>query len=96
MKHLSACSPALTVVLSLTACDSVSERALTLVEMRELAGLSAPTETPEAPPARNLDILQRADSPVLSTMYGETGDAALATFRLVRSAADRSVRRPIR
>ncbi len=83
MKHHSACGLALTVVLLLTACGSDSERALTVDEIREFAGLSAPTETPDAQQARSLDILQRADSLVLSTMHGETGDADLPTFRLL-------------
>ena len=49
----------------------MSERALTLVGMREFSGLSAPTETLEAQQARNPDTLQRANSLVLSTMYVE-------------------------
>ena len=83
MKHLSAAGLALTAVVLLTACDSVSKRALTVDEIQDLAGLSAPTETPEEQQARNPDILQRADSLVLSTMHGETGDADLPTFRLL-------------
>ena len=84
--HL-ACVLAAAAVLSLAACggggDSASERALTLGEIRELTGLSAPTETPEAAQARSLDIFPRADSLILSTMHGETDNAVFPAFRFL-------------
>ena len=86
MKPLSVYGLALAAALSLAACgggDSTSGRAPTLGEIRELAGLSAPVETPEAALARGLDVFGRADSLILSTMHGETGDAEVPTFRLL-------------
>ena len=86
MRRLSACALAMAAGLSLAACaggDSASDRALTPGEIRELAGLSAPVETPEAAQARGLDIFARADSLILSTMHGETGSAEVPTFRLL-------------
>ena len=86
MRGLSGCGLALAASLSLAACgggDSTSGRAPTLGEIRELAGLSAPVETPEAALARGLDVFGRADSLILSTMHGETGDAEVPTFRLL-------------
>ena len=74
-------------VLSLAACggggESVSGRAPGLGEIRELTGLSAPVETPEAQQERSLDIFPRADALLLSTMHGETGDAEVPAFRLL-------------
>ena len=85
VRRLSACGLALAAVLSLAACggggDSVSEGALTLGEIRELTGLSAPTETPEAQQERSLDIFPHADSLVLSTMHGETDNDVFPAFR---------------
>ena len=87
MRSFSACGLAMAGVLSLAACggggESASERALTTGEIRELTGLSAPTDTPEAAQARSLDIFARADSLILSTMRGETGSAEIPTFRLL-------------
>ena len=87
MRYLSACGLALAVVLSLPACtgggDSESGRALAVGEIRELTGLSAPTETPEAQQARNIDIFRRADALIMSTMHGETGSTEIPTFRLL-------------
>ena len=59
----------------------MSEGPLTLGEIRELTGLSAPVETPEAQPERSLDIFPRADSLILSTMHGETDNAEVPAFR---------------
>ncbi len=77
----------LAAALSLAACggggDIVSERALTLGEIRELTDLAAPAETAEAQQERSLDIFARADSLILSTMHGETGNAEAPTFRLL-------------
>ena len=85
MKYHLACVMAAAAVLSLAACggggDSVSERALTVGEIRELTGLSAPVETAEAAQERSLDIFARADSLILSTIHGETGSAEFPTFR---------------
>ena len=87
MRRLSACGAALAATLSLAACgvggDSVSERTLTLGEIRELTGLSTPTETPDAAQARSLEIFPRADTLILSTMHGATGSAEIPAFRLL-------------
>ena len=85
MRSFSACGLAMAAVLSLAACggDSAPERALTTAEIRELTGLSAPVETAEAQQERSLDVFTRADSLILSTMHGETGNAEIPTFRLL-------------
>ena len=87
MRGLSVCGLVLAASLPLAACggggDSTSGRAPTLGEIRELAGLMAPAETPEAALARGLDVFGRADSLILSTMHGETGDAEVPAFRLL-------------
>ena len=87
MRYPLACVLAAAAVLSLAACggsgDSASEGPLTSGEIRALTGLSAPTETPEAAQARGLDIFARADSLILSTMHGETGNAEVPAFRLL-------------
>ena len=84
MRYHLACVLAAAAVFSLVACgggDSMSERALTVGEIRELTGLTAPTETPEAAQERSLDIFARADSLIMSTIHGETGNAEFPTFR---------------
>ncbi len=85
MRSFSACGLAMAAVLSLAACggDSAPERALTTAEIRELTGLSAPVETAEVQQERSLDVFARADSLILSTMHGETGNAEIPTFRLL-------------
>ena len=84
MRRLSVCGLAVAAALSLAACgDSLSERTLTLDEIRELTGLSAPFETGEAAQTRSIDIFSRSDSLILSTMHGETGGAGIPTFRLL-------------
>ena len=83
MRRHSACGVALAVALSLAACASGSDRTLTPDEIRDLTGMSAPVETPDAQQARGLDIFARSDSLILSTMHGETGGAEIPTFRLV-------------
>ena len=87
MRCLSVCGLALATTLSLAACGggggSVPERTPTVDKIRALAGLSAPVETPEAAQERNLDIFARADSLILSTMHGETGNAEVPAFRLL-------------
>ena len=85
MRYHLACVLAAAAVLSLAACggsgDSASEGPLTSGEIRELTGLSAPTETPEAAQERSLDIFARTDSLIMSTIHGETGNAEFPTFR---------------
>ena len=84
MRYHLACVVAAAAVLSLAACgggDSVSERALTSGEIRALTGLSVPVETAEAAQERSLDIFARADSLIMSTIHGETGNAEFPTFR---------------
>ena len=75
MRSLSACGLAVAAVLSLAACvggsDSGSQPTLSLDDIRELTGLSAPIETGPAQQARQQDILSRADSLVGSTMHTE-------------------------
>ena len=75
MRTLSACGLALAAVFSLTACgggsDSDSQPALGLDDIRDLAGLSEPTETGAAQQARQQDIVSRADSLVVSTVHME-------------------------
>ena len=87
MRRLLVGGLALAAALPLAACggsgDAVTARVPTLGEIRELAGLSAPVETPEAQQDRSLDIFPRADSLILSTIHGETGSAGIPTFRLL-------------
>ena len=81
MRRLSACGLAPAVCGG--GSDSVSGRTPTGGEIRALTGLTAPVETAEAAQERSLDILARSDSPVLSTMHGETGSAEVPAFRLL-------------
>ncbi len=85
MRLLFAYGLAVAAVLSLAACagDSTSQRTPTVDEIRDLTGLSAPVETPEAALARGLDVFARADSLILSTVHGETGSAGIPAFRLL-------------
>ena len=75
MRSFSACGLAVAAVLSLAACsvggDSASERTLTVGEVRELTGLSAPIETAAAQLTRQQANSARADSLVLSTTHVE-------------------------
>ena len=50
--------------------------------VRDLTGLSAPTETPAAQTARAPAIISRSDSLLISTMHGETDHPDIPTFRL--------------
>ena len=52
-------------------------------DARALTGLSAPTETPAAQDARSPGIVSRADSLILSTVYGNTDHADLPNFRIL-------------
>ena len=51
-------------------------------EIRNLTGASAPTETIAAQRARSPGIVSRADSLIVSTIFGETSHSALPTFHL--------------
>ena len=51
-----------------------------LERIRQLTGMSAPTETPEAQD-RPAEILVRSDSLILTTIHGETGNAEFPAFR---------------
>ncbi|MCY4394747.1 MAG: hypothetical protein OXC10_06395 [Rhodospirillaceae bacterium] len=84
MGRHSACGLAVAAALSLASCAgggaSVSERTLTLGEIRDLTGLSAPVETAAQQQARQEDVFVRADSLILSTMRVEVAgpDGTLA------------------
>ena len=75
MRALSTCTLAVASILSLAACggggSSGSQPVFGLDEIRELTGLSAPTETGPAQQMRQQDIRARADSLVVSTMHTE-------------------------
>ena len=74
MRFPSACGLAVAAVLSLAACggdDSGSQPTLSLDDIRDLTGLSAPLETGTAQQARQQDIVSRADSLILSTVHME-------------------------
>jgi len=51
-------------------------------DIRSLTGAGVPVETPAAQRARSSGIVSRADSLIVSTIYGETSHSALPTFRL--------------
>ena len=75
MKVHSSCALALAGVLSLAGCGGNghqnSQPSPTLDDIRELAGLSAPTETAAEQQARQQDIVSRADSLIVSTTHTE-------------------------
>ena len=50
--------------------------------IRALTGASAPIEAPAAQSARAPAIVQRADSIIISTIYGDTSHSALPEFRI--------------
>ena len=54
----------------------------TAAQIQSLTGLAAPAEMPNDQSARAPAILSRADSLILSTIYGETTHTALPTFRI--------------
>ena len=70
------------IPLSLAACvgGGEDEPVSDLESIRQLTGLSAPTETPEAQD-RPAEILARSNSLILTTIHGETGNAEFPTFR---------------
>ena len=92
MRRLSACGLAVAAALSLPACvgggGSVSERALTFAEIRELTGLSAPIETAAVQQARQRENSASLDSLILSTMRVEVvGPDATRRFRWLPACA---------
>ena len=82
------CGLAMAAILSLAACggdgDSESRPDLSLDDIRELTGLSAPVEAATTQQQRQQDIVSRADSLIVSTMHMEAVlPDATHTFRLV-------------
>lgn len=77
---------AATGLLLLGACvgdeDSGLGPALDPASVRDLTGLSAPTETPAAQTARTPAIVSRSDSLIISTIHGDTDHPNIPTFRL--------------
>ena len=74
---------AVTGLLLLGACEGDEERpTLEPDSVRELTGLSAPSETPAAQTARAPAIVSRSDSLIISTIYGDTDHPDIPTFRL--------------
>ena len=74
---------ALLVISTLTACGGGGgELRPGPSEIRALTGASAPIETPAAQGARAPAIVQRADSVIISTIYGDTSHPALPEFRI--------------
>jgi len=90
MRRLFVYGLAAVAVLSLVACgggETVSERTLTVGEIRDLTGLSAPVEAAAAL-ARQEDVFARADSLILSTMRVEVvGPDATLAFRWLSECA---------
>ena len=71
-------------LLSLAACGGSGDGPVVTgvsQTVRDLAGLSAPAETPAAQNARAPALVSRADSLILSSLYGETTHPDLPTFR---------------
>ena len=74
---------ALLVISTLTACGGGGGGLRpSASEIRTLTGASAPVETPAAQGARAPAIVQRADSVIISTIYGDTSHPALPEFRI--------------
>ena len=92
VRNYVATSAAAIALLGLTACGGggggggSSSRA-PAEDVRQQTGLDAPAETPAAQTARSPGIIARADSLILSTIYGETSHSALPTFRLSASCS---------
>ena len=75
--------PAVACAVLLVACGGGGGSGpVTSAEIRNLTGAAAPAETPTAQRARSPGIVSRADSLIVSTIYGETSHSALPTFRL--------------
>ena len=88
MKLHLACALAIAAVLPLAACggdsDPQSPPALSLDDIRQLTGLSAPVEAAATQQERQQDIVSRADSLVVSTTHVEAVlPDATHTLRLV-------------
>ena len=88
MKPHLACALAIAAVLPLAACggdgDSQSPPALSLDDIRELAGLSSPIEAAATQQERRQEISSRADSLMVSTMHIEAMlPDGIHTIRLV-------------
>ena len=78
-----AAAVAASILLPLSACGGGGDGpAVSIEDIRELTGLSAPIETPAAQRARSPNILSRTDSLVMSTVHGVTSHADIPTFRL--------------
>ena len=74
---------AATGLLLLGACgDGLEAPTLDPDSVRDLTGLSAPSETPAAQTARAPAIVSRSDSLIISTIHGDTDHPAIPTFRL--------------
>ena len=74
---------AVTGLLLLGACVGDEERpTLDPNTVRDLTGLSAPSETPGAQTARAPAIVSRSDSLIVSTIHGETDHLLIPTYRL--------------
>lgn len=58
------------------------DTAASFAEIRDLTGAAAPVETPAVQRARSPGIVSRADSLIVSTIYGESSNPALPAFRL--------------
>ena len=70
-------------LLLLGACtDDEEPPTLDPASVRDLTGLSAPTETPAAQTARAPAIVSRSDSLIVSTVHGDTDHFDIPTFRL--------------
>ena len=90
MRRLSMCGLALAAVLSLASCSGGgdSPRMLTLGDIRELTGLSAPAETAAEQRARHRESSARADSLFLSTTHVEVdGPDGTVAFPLLANCS---------
>lgn len=90
MKHATrvrTSATALLVISTLTACGGggSGEFRSSPSDIRALTGVSAPVETPEAQAARLPAIVQRTDSLILSTIYGDSDDPALPAELRIRA-----------
>ena len=72
----------LAAAFALSACGGGGTAALTAAQIQSLTGLGPPIETATAQRSRSPNISSRADSLILSTMYGETSHRDFPTFTL--------------
>lgn len=71
------------ILLPLSACGGGGDGpAVSIGDVRDLTGLSAPAETPASQSARAPAIVSRADSLIISTIHGETTHSDVPQFRL--------------